>query len=364
MHHLAELHIQQFRGLSQLSLTQLGSINVIIGGNTSGKSSILEAIALFCRPLDPAQWMGAVYARGMTISTVSLLEYVKWLFPQTHATQPGTLSPHPISLSGKGTFPVRSVTATLSEHQSRKPSFSALLADEEDDDDESPISNRRMAAGGVALTVHAAAERLHPGYTTETFSDTFHLHLDERLMFRRNPACPALETYTITPHTHMLDHSQMHLTESFVQDLATQTLPLLLSFDQAIEGLHLWSQSGVRPALYIAHQQLGLIPLNAIGNGIRRVLALAMMALHSQQGVLMIDELEHALHPAMVPSVMQWLLQTCLTLDIQLFLTTHTHDGVGSLLDAVLTTQHPAMQLVTYQLEMIDGMRIVTRKQL
>ncbi|QDZ40090.1 AAA family ATPase [Euhalothece natronophila Z-M001] len=50
---LEHLMIQQFRGLKNLEMSNLGTINLLVGANNSGKTSVLEAIATYCRPLDP-----------------------------------------------------------------------------------------------------------------------------------------------------------------------------------------------------------------------------------------------------------------------------------------------------------------------
>jgi AAA15 family ATPase/GTPase len=43
---ITELEIQNFRGLRDVKLTGLKSINLIVGGNDTGKTSILEALVL------------------------------------------------------------------------------------------------------------------------------------------------------------------------------------------------------------------------------------------------------------------------------------------------------------------------------
>src|ERR1017187_3457775 len=53
---LDRLTIGKFRGLRDLPLDDLGRVNLLVGPNNSGKTSILEAIWIFCRPLDPRVW--------------------------------------------------------------------------------------------------------------------------------------------------------------------------------------------------------------------------------------------------------------------------------------------------------------------
>jgi predicted ATP-dependent endonuclease of OLD family len=55
---IQNLQINSFRGLKRLNLSDLGWVNILVGKNNSGKTTILEAISIACNPLDPFQWIG------------------------------------------------------------------------------------------------------------------------------------------------------------------------------------------------------------------------------------------------------------------------------------------------------------------
>ena len=65
---LHDLHIGGYRGLRDLHLEGLGRVNVLIGQNNSGKSSVLEAAALLARPFDDAQWTRVIQSRDSFLS--------------------------------------------------------------------------------------------------------------------------------------------------------------------------------------------------------------------------------------------------------------------------------------------------------
>lgn len=50
--HVESINIQSFRGIRNLSIQKFGDINVLIGDNNSGKTSLLEAIMLLVGPSD------------------------------------------------------------------------------------------------------------------------------------------------------------------------------------------------------------------------------------------------------------------------------------------------------------------------
>ena len=60
---LDNVMIDGFRGLKNFRLDGLGLINVLVGPNDSGKTSVLEALSILCNPLEPSEWMWMVRRR-------------------------------------------------------------------------------------------------------------------------------------------------------------------------------------------------------------------------------------------------------------------------------------------------------------
>ena len=83
------LYVGAFRGLHSLSLDDCGPVNILVGGNNSGKTSVLEALLLLCNPFDLRQWEAAVDLRTtwpladlrFRGSGLSRIEGLAWLFP-------------------------------------------------------------------------------------------------------------------------------------------------------------------------------------------------------------------------------------------------------------------------------------------
>ena len=58
-----QIQINGYRGFETLALSQLGQVNIFVGDNNSGKTSLLEAISILCNPIDPFQWLGVSQRR-------------------------------------------------------------------------------------------------------------------------------------------------------------------------------------------------------------------------------------------------------------------------------------------------------------
>ena len=82
---------------------------------------------------------------------------------------------------------------------------------------------------------------------------------------------------------------------------------------------------------------MGYAPLYTLGDGVRRVLTIALGLIEAQNGVLLIDEIETAIHKDALVAVFQWLVRAAAYYNVQLFATTHSLEAV----DAVLMAELP-----------------------
>jgi predicted ATP-dependent endonuclease of OLD family len=63
-HALESFSIDGFRGLRKLELNDFGHVNIFLGGNNSGKTSVLEALSVVCNPFDLFAWVYMIRSRA------------------------------------------------------------------------------------------------------------------------------------------------------------------------------------------------------------------------------------------------------------------------------------------------------------
>lgn len=85
----------------------------------------------------------------------------------------------------------------------------------------------------------------------------------------------------------------------------------------------------------------GPVPLGTLGEGVSRILTLALHLARTQGGFLLLDEIENGLHWSVMPKVWRFLVETALTGDVQIFATTHSKDWLEGLAD--LHRTHPTL---------------------
>jgi hypothetical protein len=333
---LESLTIHRFRGLRDLELSGLGDVNLFVGENNSGKTTVLEAISTHCRPLDIFEWLDTSERREIKTARTSVLDTLKWLFPQVDVPE-GTLYTGETFISGSGCFPVLESRATFSEFVGIASSFKveeALPLREREADYFLDLDSKRWGANlELATVIRVVQPALFDRSPTTEISETFQLWEDERFTVRKAPPGPLLPVAAITPVSHRVE--QIHiklLTEATLKDVKNKVLQVVQLIDPGVQDLEILSRGGIRSALYVRHEEVGLAPLSALGDGVRRTLMMALTLSLVKGGVLLIDEIETAIHKSALSRVFGWLVKACSDNNVQLFATTHSLEAVDAML--------------------------------
>lgn len=334
MKNLENLTIHSFRGLQEINLQSLGQINLFVGVNNSGKTSVLEAISTYCRPLDPLEWLNTAWRREIKSSRKPQLEALKWLFPQNSTVE--EFYQGETHISGDGKFPVRESKAIYREFEGTKP-----YPDKIEDDieyEETEYEQNVNTVRGADLELNANYDNLQSNCSgdLERFeSEIFQIWENERFVNRKKRSDIELPVETVTPFSHRIENLQVRLlSQATLQGFKSEVIQLLQVMDPGIINLDVLSVRGDTSRLYINHKQIGISPLSAFGDGVRRLLYIALTLAKVRGGVLLIDELETAIHTLALKPALSWLVQACQQMDVQLFATTHSLETVDELLDA------------------------------
>ena len=92
------------------------------------------------------------------------------------------------------------------------------------------------------------------------------------------------------------------------------------------------SDIGNRPVEYIRHKLLGDMPVSSYGDGIKKVLALSNGIAMAAGGILLIDEIETAIHKKYYDDIFRFIVKACKSFKVQAFITTHSIEAIDGLL--------------------------------
>ena len=353
------LTIHRFRGIRDLTLENLGQINLLVGINNSGKTTVLEAIYTYCNSLDPLAWLNTAWRREIKSSRKSKLESLKWLFPQNIQNNSDDFYQGETKVSGNGNFGVVESKATYQEFEEIWDSTKDSNEEDEeenlmDDRDNDNNEVRRGADLKLTFTPSKLISKL------DIFEDkNQELPISKEFKIWENQPLTILNKYrsnwlsvdTITPFSHRTEQLQIKLlTDAILKYLKPEIVELISMIDSEIIDLDILDPTGKKSRLYVIHKTLGFTPLSAFGDGVRRLLFMALTIAKLKDGILLIDELETAIHTEALLSSFSWLVKWCREMNIQLFATTHSLETV----DAMLNASELKNDLVLYRLYQKD----------
>lgn len=350
----SEFTIDGFRGLRSLEVKELRGINVFVGGNNSGKTSVLEALSLLANPSRPVEWVEMVRRRDHGRLDESIVTSLKWCFAQSRAdteeSASGSSSEQACVFTAQGRHAIRRMENSYVE-------FDALSEAIDDGErllsgDESPALARR---GTVSSRLQWVTSQLaidgdlsrESAVASVTVTDGPRSLLGSN--FPANGA-PSVPCETLLPYSYQFNSKQVTARSFslFQQDDDSLLLDLMRQFDEDVINVQIGSVSGRRSVIYVKHKRLGVAPLSVFGDAMRRCHLLAStLAGLGDGGVLLLDEIEVGIHIDSLPKVFKWLVEAARQVGVQVFATTHSLE----VLDALLAAEVGAEDLAAYQIK-------------
>jgi ABC-type transport system involved in cytochrome c biogenesis ATPase subunit len=302
--------VSGFRGIGDAVELDLASVNLVVGPNNTGKTALLEALQLLCDPLSEATFVEVATSRTEYGLGEGRLESVRWLFHRAGD------EPDAIQLTARGRER-RSVTWMMQEAQRLEPS----------------------RAGGRARVpvIHATAEatlggRKRPRHTDFTVAESE--TIESRLALPGRVPCTFVSVVS-----HRTAGFGQGFGEVWLEGRFPSLISLIRTFDPAIRDVRLIEVDGTT-SYYVEREGHPPAPVNSFGDGLRRAIVYAAALAESEGGLLLIDELESALHRDVIVPVFRWLVEQSRRLGVQIVATTHSLEACDAVLEAVAGTSN------------------------
>lgn len=298
-----DLTIENFRGIERLKIPDLKSVNLLVGKNNCGKTSVLEALFLLSGMSNPQLSVNIHFFRDLILENDEDFSY---MFRDLDFNIPIAIS------------------ARLN-NKKRKLTINPLYAD---------YIPRRIEKQGIpksdTLPASTSVVRLVEGLDFKFQSDlnrqfnaTISLKEKERHIkgkYKENLRCSF-----INPKT------SMNQIDKRIEGLLIQKkLDSVIAILQGIEPQVLDIRMGAGGMIYVDVGRKNFFPINIMGDGMRRVLAFLATISDMRNGVVLLDEMENGLHYSSLAVLWKAIFAACKDYNVQLVATTHSYECIES----------------------------------
>ncbi|MDX2052813.1 MAG: AAA family ATPase [Polyangiaceae bacterium] len=336
---LRSLELSNFRAFQSFSLEGLGQINLCVGTNNCGKTSILEAVSILASRGRPESLWSALARRGE-----------QWFEDDTRG--PGRLEVDICHLFyGHELLPNAQFSITgVNDTRTQKITATAVERDPAQENTEGP--DRISARQGTLFDPGDTENSLGGRMSLELRWEGFNSEVTQQFLVSRRGGLVSdvLERSTrkrdddATPvrsiTTEALTRDEVvAMFEAIVLTPEEQVvIDALKTIEPAIERIAPIGSSrrryfpvdrgGIVVKLANSNQR---IPIGSMGDGIWRMLGIALSLARARGGILLVDEIDTGFHHSVMASMWRMVLETALRLDVQVFATTHSRDCYESL---------------------------------
>ncbi len=303
---LSDLVIHRFRGVNGMRLEGLGRVNLLVGRNNVGKTSVLEAVYLLAAQSDVSGLIDIMQQRGRWHTAMP----PSWFNSQV---------PAPIELSGRYAGDPVQLRLDIRHDSTQVPDATYYLATVE------LFAARAERRAQSATHLFAYRDRqTTPGH--------------------HRALCPVLFS---TPFA--LDPAEL-LNSCNEASIRRGSKEQVLTFirEHVDPGLKDIAMVGDHRRFMVSHEDPDRngLDLTALGDGVQRIFRIGLLFAAAAGGLVLVDEVDNAVHTELLIDFTRLLQDLAVALDVQVFLTTHSRECI----DAFVHHQPLLADLVAYAL--------------
>lgn len=309
------LNIQGFRGISSLETDNLGKINLIVGENSSGKTSFLESLFVLTGIMNTALFFNINSFRG-----------VNYISPNIWQTFFYNLdTDKEIVISGE----VRGLNAKLNEERTLKiqPYVYKEPLKIKDGMVEKKLnySNGEIMELNEIIGLKLEVIKKDGNKNRKTYISELYVSNGK---FKNNIS----QNYVETQRGVFIfsDYKTQDLTERLDKILRAKNkdavISILQKLDSKISDISIGKNNTINCDIGLKN----LVPLNVLGDGLSRILAVVLAIMDVENGCVFIDEIENGFHYKTLEHLWIAIFELANQYNVQIFATTHSYECIKS----------------------------------
>lgn len=315
---LAQLSIQNYRIFSDFELDQIALVNLIVGSNNSGKSSLLEAIYLLTSDNATESLFHILDVRGEVITNIPVDHSRPNGYPLAHLFHGHLLEPNK-SIQIVGTFPER-------EKSDASQEISLGMT----------LGNGYREEQDPSLTSKTTIILEHKPADSSAIQSRFPLQHGNLFLRSNTLTFIGKQSRLVTLNYLAYDEFALLWDKITLTPKEALVISALQLVEPDIERISLTSrQTSSSGVLLKLHKEATPVPLASGGDGMRRILAIIAELVTVEGGTLLIDEIDTGLYYEVLIDLWKLILEIAAKTKTQVFATTHSFDCVQAFQQAL-----------------------------
>lgn len=311
---LYSIEIKNFRGIKELVVTDFARVNLFVGKNNCGKTSILESIFLSIGISNPQLAINIDTFRGLLHNESDDFNFIFY-----------NLDP-----SNKISIKTQFVSPSQYRHLNINPIFTAIQRNLKlnSSNEISSLSTTATAKGISGINFEFSVKSLSQSRdnflksSIELNPGGIKIQPSKDYVEKNTGIYLNSRTISQELHTRLDKIIQKKEQKKFIK-----TLKLI---DSRIADLSLGSNNMIYFDIGIER----LIPIQLMGDGISRLLSILVTMANAENGIVLIDEIENGLHATALDLLWGLIKDAAHTYNVQIFATTHSLECVKTFSDS------------------------------
>lgn len=308
--HFSEVFIHKYRKINKIKVKDLSKVNIFVGGNNLGKTSLLECFYLLSQLNDINAFLDLEKYRGKFYSDF----HSKWFHKNIISD---------IELEGFFNGAKTSLFITKTE------------------------TDKDIEKSGYLSTIESEGK-----VNDITFESSIHLFTTKapELHFVKSQVlCPATFTSPFRYNTDLLKKAHANAVKEKYLDQVIEFIQINL--DPSIEKIEMISDEGESRFMVSSSRINEVLDITRYGEGLQRVFEIALLMVYSKDGIICIDEVDSAIHKSLLIEFTKFIQKTAEQFNVQVFLSTHSKECI----DAFVKNDYHNDFIRAYSLSEVDG---------
>ncbi|MBN2093035.1 AAA family ATPase [candidate division KSB1 bacterium] len=298
-----ELTIEKFRGIEKLTITDLKQVNLLVGRNNCGKTTVLEALFLLSGMSNPQLVVNIHHFRDLVLAND---ENFNFMF---------------LDMDFNNTISLSAALDNTSRTLIIKPWYADFQSARVIKDQQITPQDLISSSNSVVHQLKGLKLEFQNGQNSQF--NTIRISLKEEKVVSKTDYKETLRCSFTNPKTAMLQIEE-RMQGLLVQKRLDRLISVLKGIEPDISDIRM----GAAGMIFVDIGKEKLLPLNILGDGIRRLLALLVTIADMKNGVVLVDEIDNGLHYSSLAVLWKAIIAACKEYNVQLIATTHSYECI------------------------------------